>query len=492
MRFPRGLRLRKRSELVTGRTVFQKAMKQEHLTDQQVAAYQERDIESGERQMLDRHLAACAACLRRVVDTEHMDVAFGSLTEAFLPSGNEESFHLSRAELKRYAAGSLDRADRIIFDSHLEDCAQCSGGARELLSIKPKVTTLRKGARSGYAPQSIWGGFTDALRRLSWLRPIHVGGIALATMCALVGMLWVQSKFSDRRNQSSAPQAVASGGQDQNQSVPVPQTDHSGTQPPEETTRSVDKQANPEDVGSQKTPPSSQQTQPPAAPEIIVSLTDGNREVMLDKGGNLTGLEGTPVPIQRAVKAALSGKEMERPKTLDEIAAPRITLLDQSSDGTPFALRSPVGVVVMSDRPTFHWQPLTGAASYTVSVFDSNFNRITKSEPQSTTQWTMPTPLQRGRIYFWEVTALEDGQEVTSPVAPAPRAQFKTLEEEKIREINGVKKTRAGSHLVLGILYTRAGLLDDAEREFQLLVNANPHSEAAKTLLSRVQSWKRS
>ena len=251
-------------------------------------------------------------------------------------------------------------------------------------------------------------------------------------------------------------------------------------------------QANLEDTGTEKPPPSSQQRQPRNAPEIIVSLTEGNRKITLDKQGLLTGLEGVPLPIQRAVKTALSGKEMERPETLNELTTPRITLLDQSSKDMPFTLRSPFGVVVISDRPTFHWQPLLGATSYTVSVFDSNFSRVAKSETQSTTQWTTTTPLQRGRIYFWEVTALKDGQEVISPVAPAPRAQFKTLEEEKMREINQVKRGRAGSHLVLGVLYARAGLLDDAEREFQLLVKANPHSEAARMLLSRVRSWKRS
>jgi hypothetical protein len=89
------------------------------------------------------------------------------------------------------------------------------------------------------------------------------------------------------------------------------------------------------------------------------------------------------------------------------------------------------------------------------------------------------------------VTASKDGQEITSPVTPAPRAQFKIVDEETAREINQHRGAHPDSHLALGILYARAGLLDDAEREFQLLLNANPHSDIARTFLNRVRSWKR-
>lgn len=467
-------------------------MKHEHLTERQVAAYHARDIESGERRALDRHLAACEACLRRVVDTKHMEVAVASLTEAFLPPADAEPFHLSRAELKRYAEGSLDGADRIIFESHLEDCPECSGGARELLSAGTNVTPLPRRARAGYAPQAVWESFTRALRRPSGLRPVHVGAIALAVVCALAGLLWIQSRLSGGRDRPPSTQSAAAGGQAQSQSAPTPQTDHPATRPADDTAARTEGGANPEGVGAQNTPPPSRQDRRPQdAPEVVVSLNDGGREVRLDEGGNLTGLEGTPLPVQRAVKAALSGKELERPDALAELAAQRITLLGQSPDDTPFALRGPVGRVVVTDRPTFRWQPLAGATDYTVAVFDANFNGVSASEPQSATQWQPTQPLPRGGIYFWQVTARKDGRAFTSPVAPAPRAQFKILEGEKLREIAQVKGSRPDSHLVLGLLYARAGLLDEAERELRLLAKANPRSEVAGRLLRRVRSWKR-
>ena len=47
---------------------------------------------------------------------------------------------------------------------------------------------------------------------------------------------------------------------------------------------------------------------------------------------------------------------------------------------------------------------------------------------------------------------------------------------------------RSNSHLALGVFYTRAGLLNEAEREFQRLVKLNPQSELARKLLQSVRS----
>jgi hypothetical protein len=91
-------------------------------------------------------------------------------------------------------------------------------------------------------------------------------------------------------------------------------------------------------------------------------------------------------------------------------------------------------------------------------------------------------------VYKWAVTAIVNGEEVSSPAASAPEARFGILDEEKALELNLLKRTP--SHLALGIFYARAGMLPEAEREFQLLVNDNPQSQVAVKLLSRIQSWR--
>jgi len=102
--------------------------------------------------------------------------------------------------------------------------------------------------------------------------------------------------------------------------------------------------------------------------------------------------------------------------------------------------------------------------------------------------WTSPA-LRRGMIYSWEVVAVRNGQEVRSPVAPAPRAQFKILEAEKLLELTNLKKHKPISHLTLGLTFARFGLLVEAEGQLQILARENPNSPIATRLLRTVQEW---
>jgi hypothetical protein len=65
------------------------------------------------------------------------------------------------------------------------------------------------------------------------------------------------------------------------------------------------------------------------------------------------------------------------------------------------------------------------------------------------------------------------------------------LEQAKIEEIANARRAYAKSHLVLGLLYANAGLLDDAEREFNALVKANPQSTVPRKLLGSVKAARR-
>src|SRR6185369_6036269 len=150
------------------------------------------------------------------------------------------------------------------------------------------------------------------------------------------------------------------------------------------------------------------------------------------------GLEELPEASRSLVRGVLANKTFSKPEVLDTLTAPSITLMDPSARENTFGLLGPSGIVIETDRPNLRWQALAGATSYTVSVFDADFNLVARSTPILVTQWTTPS-LRRGIIYSWEVVAVRDGQEVRSPVAPAPRAQFKILEAEKLLELTNLK-----------------------------------------------------
>jgi hypothetical protein len=154
-------------------------------------------------------------------------------------------------------------------------------------------------------------------------------------------------------------------------------------------------------------------------------------------------------------------------------------------------LLRPVGTVVLSHRPLFRWRALKDADSYVVKIYDADFNEVAASPPLAATTWTVPRALVRGPTYSWQVTARVGDREILSPVKPAPEARFMVLEQAKANELAKAKNASPDSPLTLGILYAQAGLLDEAEYEFQTLLRANPQSTLVQKLLRSVRAKRR-
>ena len=423
-------------------------MMTEHLTDQLVELYQRGQVEPAERQKSDAHLAVCESCVKRVLNSEHATLAFNSLREALLPAGNEAPFHLSNAELGKFVAGAASNADKIVCESHLEVCEQCneellrlSAVVQQTQAANAKVSTLTpRYDRPGRG----WMSFTPA--RVA-------AAIAIVGLVVLAVLLW--------RQQTARDESVRTGRRE----GPI---------------------ASPS-VAPASVPSPTAENQPDTAATVL--LKDNGREIRLDRDGKLIGLEGFDGPSQQMVKAALSGERLTRPKALEGLTPGRIQLLGESPGEKTFRLLSPLGKVIIEDRPTLKWQPLAGASGYVVSVFDGNFNRIAQSPPLTKTDWTMAAPLPRGGNFFWEVTATKDGKQMSAPAAPAPRAQFKVLDAENLNALTKVKGQRPMSHLALGLMYARAALLGEAQSEFRQVVKENPDSAEAKRLLQTVKQW---
>lgn len=407
----------------------------EHLTEQEIEIYRRRE-DDPDRQTTAAHLAVCPSCLQRVLEPANSALAVSALTEAFLPTAGEVPSHLSHSELQNYAAGSITEADKIICESHIEICEECDAELRLLT----RVHAPRELPRTW----TIWG-LTPA--RLA----AAIALIGLLTLAVLV--LWQRSSRSTRQ------ESVKNG---------VPGTPESAVPP--------------DYVAPAPAVPSS--------PPLVASLKDNNREISLDQDGKVTGLDGFDESTQRLVKSALAGEGLAKPKVLDDLSSAQIKLLDGAPSEVAFQLVGPSGKVITEQRPTFRWRPLSGANSYVVSIFDSNFNRVAQSPPLSATNWIVDHPLQRGQSYSWEVTATRDGKEIKAPVAPAARAQFKLLEADKMNTLSKLKQQKPVSHLALGLTYARFALVNEAEAEFRKLVDENPDSATAKRLLRTVQSWR--
>lgn len=135
---------------------------------------------------------------------------------------------------------------------------------------------------------------------------------------------------------------------------------------------------------------------------------------------------------------------------------------------------------------------MEGASEYRVSIFDESYREIGASENLKQTEWQLSQPLKRGAVYSWEVSAIKDGKPIaTAPAPPAREARFKILEQKKADELALTIARNPRSALWKGLAYARAGLLTEAEREFESLLRQNPNSQQAKKLLEQIRSMGR-
>jgi hypothetical protein len=427
----------------------------DHLTETEVSLFRERTIRPTERERIDSHVAECESCLRRILPAEDSALVYSELTEALLPDSADEAFHLSNADVRRYANGLIDQADRVIFESHFDICDQCSEALQSLASpLIESVSASTRHAEIAAQPFSrVWSA------AFQFTRARAGAGVLVVACLVLAFVVWQRwhARAVDQSAQKTSSQTPSN-------------TPGSGSPTPTET----------------------QATKDPTTDQFAVaaSLEDNGRKIQLDSSGKLIGLEAFPEASRSLVRSVLTTKTLSKPDVLDKLTAPSITLMDPTARENTFGLLGPSGTVIATDRPNLRWQALAGATSYTVSVFDADFNRVTRSAPQAATHWTS-TRLGRGMIYSWEVVAVRNGQEVRSPVAPSPRAQFKILEAEKLAELTNLKKHSPISHLALGLTYARFGLLNEAEGQLQVLAKENPDSPVAKRLLRTILDWRR-
>jgi hypothetical protein len=229
---------------------------------------------------------------------------------------------------------------------------------------------------------------------------------------------------------------------------------------------------------------------PPSQPEpVVAQVNDGTGVLTLDQQGKLSGADDLPPAYQDLVKKALTTGRIGKSSQLQGLTRPPSSLMGSDDPKNSFAVLEPLGNVLLTNTPTFRWSPMEGATAYVVEVYDENFNRVSSSPHLTNLEWT--TLLQRGKVYSWQVKAIKNDQEVTSPRPPAPQAKFRVLDLAKANELANARRAHPSSHLTLGLLYADAGLLREAEQEFRQLQKANPNSELARNLLHQVQSLRR-
>lgn len=208
----------------------------------------------------------------------------------------------------------------------------------------------------------------------------------------------------------------------------------------------------------------------------------------------LAGIKDLAPDEQAAIAEAVSSERIKFPEALQELkraGAPEV-LLGKAEETLRFKALTPLSEVVVNDRPVFRWQPLAGARSYSVAIFDVKLNEVQSSPALHATQWTPHRPLKRGQAYLWQVTAqLSEGKSVTAPNPPNPEAKFRVLDQKRADELEQFQNAHPESHVALGVLYAQAGLLEQGEHELAQILETDPDYRLAQNLLKSIQEIRR-
>jgi hypothetical protein len=123
------------------------------------------------------------------------------------------------------------------------------------------------------------------------------------------------------------------------------------------------------------------------------------------------------------VKETLTNQRLVKSPLLAGLSRPGSSLMGGDQQGNNFSLIAPVGKLIISDRPTFRWSRLEGATGYVVEVYDEGFNLAAASPKLTDNSWTPLQALERGRIYSWQVKALQRRPGIQSAASPGAASE---------------------------------------------------------------------
>lgn len=425
----------------------------EHLSQKQVEDFSLNNLPATELLAVSDHLEQCDLCQRRVEAGLNGDATFFALHDETFAEDGLSSVHLTVDQTAEYVDKNLSGEALQVVTDHLGSCEQCALAVEDLHAFRNEIApSLDREFRPLEVPVTTGSSWRERFVSLFRVSPVPAfGGAALAIiLLAFIGWVVWRMPREERREEVVV--------------VPSPSL--------------------------QPTPAPVPSVQPePVA--VVAQLNDGAGVVSLDQEGRLTGADNLPSGYQDLLKKALSGQRIEKSSQLQGLTRPSSALMGSSDPAREFSVIEPGGNVLMNDRPIFRWSKMEGATGYVVEIYDEQFKLVSSSPQVTNLQWATTQTLPRGHVYSWQVKAIKDGQETTSPRPPAPQAKFRVLDQTKVNELTRAKRAYGSSHLALGLLYTEAGLLREAEAEFKLLRRANPDSEVARNLLRQIQAIRR-
>lgn len=421
------------------------------------------------------HLDSCPRCFNVMqkmfpsLSGTDREVSFDALAAE---KEESEIFHLDYEEhLRPFVDFKTDAVTREIIESHLQNCSFCARELRELreFSDSLKLRAIKKENSSSFSPATTFEG--AASYRSLRLPGVNFWRLSLSAAAILIlgfggWLVWRQSESSVYvvENQIPNNNPKISGNKNFSNLLPGNSEENPGIKAKKPSLLPSENDA--DNQTSRKTP-----------------KTSGNEKSILSITESEVFLAALPLSFRPQFQQAVQTQKITLPTFIIDLRED-INLRGDSSDDANLIL-SPNMQAVRSSFPILKWQRFVDQGEYyVVTIYDRDFNQIMMSENLSAAEWKLTVPLERGKIYKWQVKAENSSQSYS--------AQFKVLDENAALRVQTIENAVPSSPLARGIGYASEGLLNEAATEFQKEVTRNPQGKLARKLLdSLVQKSKR-
>ena len=446
-----------------------------HLSDSEMRRYRERAMEADELVPASDHLLSCPECSERSSGPDLKGVY--SFVRSSLETSPDD--HLLFEQLAGYSDNALDAHEREAVERHLVACEECEADVDGFLDLSALMSTREEGSRfstvRSVSPlptlKERLSAFWQAATYRSLLAALNQRPIIQMTAVILIVSLviWGVTRSTQRRINDLTLEIKQLQGENNSMREAASNADAQ--------IASLIKQN--EGVRREDGNPL----------QMAVRLNDGIGRVAFDETGSVQGLEALPVELRNTVQTALQNGRLQI-AAAPAVKIGRVGTLLGPGDAETFKLITPVNSVVLSNLPAFRWEALPGATGYTVLVRDIHTGREIESEQLSDTQWTPKEALARGHTYAWMVEAIKDGRRLRAPALNLPYAGFKVLDQQLLENIQRAQTSWGHSHLVMGVVYAKAGLKDAARKELKEVQAANLDAVVVNKLIRSLDSRK--